>query len=888
MALLLAAFAADAAHGAVIKAPVKTPVQVVNAEVRSSGIFAVSSATKCNGHYSVDWGVKSVDVCRDKCTDDKSCSSFSWENGGDYGCFFYPAGVVCSSGAEGWSTGHKDSKCGQADENAGLTITCPYGMVISAIPFASYGTPTGGCHNYTVGSCHEETTKEVVEDLCLGESDCTLSASSRVFGEPCGIVDKNLRVEAKCTVAPSFYEDAYFNAWSNQNWANAASEASTRMDEWKSFARALPEYPAGKFGDKGIIIVAGGRYLEPAVVQIEMLRKSGCDLRIQVWHVGNEEMTDDHRTILEPFNVETRNFEDFVGPEMLKPIRANVGMRLFQLKPLALLHSDLEDIMLLDSDNVPIRDPSYLFNTPEFQETGTIFWPDYWQTSNENPIWSVIGVEPTSDWEQESGQLVLRKETAWKAINLCVHMNSEFYMKLLNGDKDTFRFSWIATGVPYVMVDLLPTPIGTLKELHSKESGFCSHTMLQHDLDGEPLFVHHNQIKNAALPVGENFKYQKVCKSTETSRATPVGGLHLESGITISCTDLQVPGNTDVNEGCEVTESPLKEFEANYFAALKKIPAHAFTAKQRAAPSLLDNGKGKLHLKHELRQRVQSVLMNRLRRDSNTTCTSLQFELVKPTVNLDRVCETLSICDAEHPEIIPASKAADRICFAKKDDADKTYTIKAGKKSTKHPYATYGAKQSFLVGDGKNAVDFRESPDIFVSRLSTYAFEVAELDGALMLTLDAIGGPTANPYEEGVSGSLATSKETLSFTPGPKTPSMLYYHSDSATHMGWRIHVSDPTFKLVHGRRTDSTEPLRFATAHQLQARLFTDSEKDAGNNYKMLSETCQTRCAVSAACRGVHIFRAAGEVTCYGLQDISGQPQPTTLDSQSIMKVVL
>jgi hypothetical protein len=89
-------------------------------------------------------------------------------------------------------------------------------MIISDIPFASYGTPTGGCHNYTVGSCHEKATKEVVEDLCLGESECTLSASSRVFGEPCGIVDKNLRVEAKCSgeqlATPHFLDCPYVAA----------------------------------------------------------------------------------------------------------------------------------------------------------------------------------------------------------------------------------------------------------------------------------------------------------------------------------------------------------------------------------------------------------------------------------------------------------------------------------------------------------------------------------------------------------------------------------------------------------------------------------------------------------------------------------------------------
>lgn len=893
VALFVAVFAADKAQGRVITAPVRASAPLVSAattDTTASGIFAVSSATRCSGHYSVAWGVQSAVECQEKCTDDEGCASFSWENGGDKGCFFSPAGVVCTGGARGWTTGHKDAKCGQADEDAALTVKCPYGMVISEIPFASYGTPTGGCHNYTVGSCHEENTKEIVEDLCLGESECTLSATSRVFGEPCGIVDKELRVEAKCQAGPSFYEDAYFNAWSSQNWGATANEAQTRKSEWMSFASAVPEYPAGKYDGRGIIVVAGGRYLEPAVVQIEMLRNSGCKLRIQVWHVGDQEMTAAHRKILAPYDVETRNFEDFVGADMLVPIRANVGMRLFQLKPLALLHSDLENIMLLDSDNVPIRDPTYLFDTVEFKETGTIFWPDYWQTSPENPIWSVIGVEPSSDWEQESGQLVLRKQAAWKAINLAVHMNSEFYMKMLNGDKDTFRFSWIATGVPYVMVDSQPTPVGTLKELHSMDSGFCSHTMLQHDLDGKPLFVHHNQIKDTPLKIGENFQYQKTCKSSLFSRATPVSGLHLDSGATISCTDLQVPGSADVNEGCEVTETPLKDFEEKYFAALAKIPANAFTAKERAAPSLLDLGrKAKMHTKHMSgQQKAQIVLSNRLRRDGNTTCTTSQFELVKPTIQLDRVCEVLSVCDAKHLEVVPATKTSDRICATKKEEADKTYTVKVGEKTATHPYSGYGSKQGFMIGAGRNAVDFKESPDIFVSRLSTYSFEMEELDGAFMLTLDAIGGPTASPYEEGVSGSLATTKGSLSFTPGPHTPSMLYYHSDSKTHMGWRIHVSDPTFKLVHGRHADAAKPLRFGTAHQLQARLFSDHEKDTADNYKVLSEACQARCAVSAACQGLYIFRAAGQATCYGLQDVSGPSQPAMVESQSILKVVM
>ena len=91
----------------------------------------------------------------------------------------------------------------------------------------------------------------------------------------------------------------------------------------------------------------------------------------------------------------------------------------------------------------------YLFDEPEFEKVGTAFWPDFWKTSSLNPIWKIIGGDAeTAGWEQESGQLMLKKTVTWTAINLAVHLNSDFYMKLLNGDKDTFRFSWLAAGVP--------------------------------------------------------------------------------------------------------------------------------------------------------------------------------------------------------------------------------------------------------------------------------------------------------------------------------------------------------------------------------------------------------------------------------------------------------
>jgi hypothetical protein len=34
--------------------------------------------------------------------------------------------------------------------------------------------------------------------------------------------------------------------------------------------------------------------------------------------------------------------------------------------------------LLLDADALPLRDPTYLFESPEFQAHGSLFFPDWW------------------------------------------------------------------------------------------------------------------------------------------------------------------------------------------------------------------------------------------------------------------------------------------------------------------------------------------------------------------------------------------------------------------------------------------------------------------------------------------------------------------------------
>jgi hypothetical protein len=77
-------------------------------------------------------------------------------------------------------------------------------------------------------------------------------------------------------------------------------------------------------------------------------------------------------------------------------------------------------------------------------------------------------------------------------LHLCLHLNQKEYMRILNGDKDTYRFAWLATNTPFHMVEHRVLPLGMVM---SADQSFCGQSMLQHDIDGNPLFVHHNKYK---------------------------------------------------------------------------------------------------------------------------------------------------------------------------------------------------------------------------------------------------------------------------------------------------------------------------------------------------------------------------------------------------------
>lgn len=233
---------------------------------------------------------------------------------------------------------------------------------------------------------------------------------------------------------------------------------------------------------KGIIISGGGRYLLCALVNIRVLRGHGCDLPIELWHFRNERLPGSAQSVLESLNARCREL-----PELPTP---------YASKAYALIHSDFDEILVLDADNTAIRNPSYLFNSPEYQKSGAIFWPDFeWAPPNE--AWSKLAEldSPLRTRQQESGQLLINRLICGEALKKTLEFNERYqeihpYLWGAGGDKDTFQLAWYATQTPFHMIPFYPGSVGIL--VNGK---YQSNTMIQHDPEGSPLFMHKNSRK---------------------------------------------------------------------------------------------------------------------------------------------------------------------------------------------------------------------------------------------------------------------------------------------------------------------------------------------------------------------------------------------------------
>ncbi len=272
------------------------------------------------------------------------------------------------------------------------------------------------------------------------------------------------------------------------------------------FIQATPESPKVSYrpGKRGIVCGAGGAlYFSNAVAMLIRLKNLGCKLPVQLWHLGPHEMDP---TMISAAHV--------LGASVIDATKAGLEPRIlngWELKPWSIMHSDFEEVLYLDADCLPVQNPELLFDRPEYQATGAIFWPDL--PPNDRPewlpdvCWANVGMPPQPGRDFESGQMLIDKRQCARplAATNWINQHSDYFYQFVFGDKSTFHLAWRKCGHDFAMP--------------SRDAGWAHPCIEQYDLDGNLMFLHACQGKEdiaagnmSHLPVGADVSEAKAVR----------------------------------------------------------------------------------------------------------------------------------------------------------------------------------------------------------------------------------------------------------------------------------------------------------------------------------------------------------------------------------------
>jgi hypothetical protein len=229
--------------------------------------------------------------------------------------------------------------------------------------------------------------------------------------------------------------------------SNGTLTKENAREQFELAARAEPRPPP--LEGRGILLTAGGPFVPSAYVVVRLLRKLGVKLPIEVWHAGEDEIPPWGRKAFESCDVSLHDVMPFCPGRTLKEMRG------WPIKPAALMHSTLREVLFYDADCFPLRSPEFLFETPEYANHRALFWPDnrFHRMVPNASIWPLTGMEYRGDTEFETGIFVLDKQSCWAELCLAEWMNahSSFWYDHVLGDKDTFYLAWRKRGRSYLL-----------------------------------------------------------------------------------------------------------------------------------------------------------------------------------------------------------------------------------------------------------------------------------------------------------------------------------------------------------------------------------------------------------------------------------------------------
>lgn len=235
---------------------------------------------------------------------------------------------------------------------------------------------------------------------------------------------------------------------------------------------------------RGIVTVGGGRYTLLSYLMIQMVRRSGSKLPIEVVIPPNDGPEEDFCRNIQQYNARCVLFEDRLPQKLIDSLK----LKTYQVKGLALLLSSFQEFVFIDSDNMPLKNVDKVFEYDVYKDNKMVVWPDIWRRVTSPSLYEIVGlpvdlsarvrnggddISPVTRYDKsysslaenkankpmhdffatlpdpttESGQMIVNKRTHLKSLLLAFYYNvygPEYYYQLLSqgtsgqGDKETF------------------------------------------------------------------------------------------------------------------------------------------------------------------------------------------------------------------------------------------------------------------------------------------------------------------------------------------------------------------------------------------------------------------------------------------------------------------
>jgi len=278
-----------------------------------------------------------------------------------------------------------------------------------------------------------------------------------------------------------------------RDWPNVRDYHRTILREAITEAASIRVPERKSNASRAVLIPAGGRcmiydksapqwYFWGAFAVAWNLRSRGCRLPIEFWFLPGEMEEIEHCELYARRVAATCHVLDTSN------MRCVHG---WQVKINAILQSKHDEVLHLDADCLPVRNPEFMFDSPEFVEHAALFWRDNPNVNDFHgyvyaDLWERMG-DPRRDKipDIEAGQMFIDKVRGARALHVVKHLadHADYWGGYNGGDRGV----WYGDKTDFHMGFLLTkTPYRVEKWNKWNPGGFYEHL----DPNGQKLFQH--------------------------------------------------------------------------------------------------------------------------------------------------------------------------------------------------------------------------------------------------------------------------------------------------------------------------------------------------------------------------------------------------------------